>query len=204
MLEWGLIGLGVVAGGAGWAWHRAHRNGHADVWTPILQAVAARYQGAASVGTRTPGLRSSIDGLTVTVTLHDAHRGPEKTRAEADVALPDTNKVVRLHVGWDAFAPAEGLDHVPIVDIAPRGLEGDVRIRADDADAVAAFMDAAALDLVDVRREALADAVEVTVRGGYLQLTLHGVQAHEATLERILKVASRLARVVDDVSTSAA
>ena len=200
MLEWSLIGLGIVAGGAGWAWTRSRQNRHAEAWTPVLNAVAAQHEGAASTGIETPGLRGSVDGLTVTVTLHDVHRGPEKTRAEADVALPDTTTMVRLHIAWDTLSPAVGLEHVPVIDVPNHGLDGELRVRADDTEAAKVFVTKAALDLVDVRREALAEALEVTVRGGYLQLSLNGMQAHEATLERVLTVAARLARLVDDVS----
>ena len=197
MLAWALIGLGVAAGGAGLAWTRrgALPNGdraRAVDWAPILKNVADRRDGRASASS--PSLRGSIDGLTVTLTLLDVHRGPERLRAKVEVALP-RDPGLRLYVGWDVLAPAQGFDHVPKIDVPLRELTAYVR--ADDKSKAEAILDAIAIDLLDVRREALANAVEVTVRSGYLQLTLHGLQADEAAVDRTLAVTARMSRHID-------
>lgn len=192
MLTWALIGLGLAAGGAGWAWTSARRPREASPdWPPLLARVAAKYGGRA-VTARPIGLRGTVDGLTLTLSLFDVERGPQRTRAVVDVPVPDASSM-RLHLAWDTLVPARGFDHVPVIDLPIRELVGAVTIRADDEDAASSFIAGVAWDLVDVRREALAEAVEVTVRGGYLQLTLHGMQADELTIDRVARVAARLA-----------
>ena len=199
MLAWALIGLGVAAGGAGLAWtRRAARpnGGRADAvdWAPILKNVADRRDGRASGGASSPSLRGSVDGMTVTLTLLDVQRGPERLRAKVEVALP-RDPGIRLYIGWDVLAPAQGFDHVPKIDVPLRELTAYVR--ADDKTKAEAILDAIAIDLLDVRREALANALEVTVRSGYLQLTLHGLQADEAAVDRTLAVTARMSRHID-------
>ena len=193
MLGWALIGLGVAAGGARWLRARRSNRTHRALWPPLLTAVAARYAGRASSAGDSPGLRGTVDGTTVTLTLYDTQQPPDRVRAEAEVALPDTNNIFRLHVGWDIIAAPQDLDHVPPVDAGFVGLDGDVAVRADHPAVALRFLAATALDLIDVRRESLARALEVRVRGGYLQLTLHGMDAHEAAIDRVLKVAASLA-----------
>ncbi len=196
MLTWALIGLGLAAGGVGWAWTRSSRPRMSSVdWPALLSQVAAEYGGRA-VTAHPIGLRATVDGLSVTLSLFDVERGPVRTRAEVDVPLPNA-KPLRLHLAWDTLAPAKGFDHVPVIDLPIRELVGAVTVRADDEAAAASFVADVAWDLVDVRREALAEAVEVTVRGGYLQLTVHGMQADEITIDRVVRVAARLAHGVE-------
>ena len=202
MIEWVLIGAGVVIGGAGLAWMRdRQRRKHNDVWDPLLKAVADRRQGSSGRGNRKP--KSSVHRGRTHGDPHPVRRAPRTqtgTRAEADVPLPDTSNIVRLHIGWDQLKAPADLDHVPAVDLDTTSLDGPVSVRADNAAAAARFFSASSLDLIDVRRESMAQTLAVTVRGGYLQLALQGVQAHEATLDRIVQVAAALARRADEVS----
>lgn len=198
MLVWSLIGAGVAAGAA-LAWSRTGRPGPRVEWAPLLDAVAARHYGQATGGS-TPSMRATIDELTVTLTLFDTQRGAEQTRAEADVALPNTDNILRLYVGWDAMAAPRGFEHVAEVDAASTALDGRIHLRSDAPDRARQFLGESALDLVDVRRETLAESVEVRVRGGYLQLQVEGVDPREAAIERLLRIAVRLARSVDRLS----
>ncbi|MEO1338191.1 MAG: hypothetical protein AAFV29_21280, partial [Myxococcota bacterium] len=115
MLEW--IALGVVAAG-GLTWLASKRRGqrHRRAWAPILTAAAERHQGHAATSTQTPGLRGTIEGTTVTLSLFDVHRGERDTRVETDVALPDASNVARLYIGWNTLQTPAGLDHVPEVE----------------------------------------------------------------------------------------
>lgn len=198
MLEWALM-IGLAAAGAAGASARSasRRRAYREAWVAPLEAVADRHDGRASARSVTPSLRATIEGSTVTLTIFDAHRGPT-ARAEADVSLPNSDHLVRLHLGWDTLEPPQAMAHVGQVDPPPGltggPLEGLVELRADDPAAGRSFVEAAALDLVDVRRETLSNALEVTVRGGYLQLTLHGLRVDEAAIERTIIVAARLAR----------
>ena len=200
MLAWTLIGLGVAAGGAGLAWSRTRNAGERVEWAPLFERVAARRDGHASGGASTPSLRGSVDGLTVDLKLLDAHRGPERLRARVDVALP-VDPGLRLYLGWDVLAPAKGFDHVPWIDLPLRALDSVVRVRTDDRAKAEEILDASELDLLDARREALAYALELTVRSGYLQLVLHGLQADEAAIDRALVATARIARHAERAAT---
>lgn len=203
MIEWVVIGVGAALGAGILARAVRGKKSRGD-WAERLEEVAARVGGRPSVGAEHPELRAEVDGTTVTLRLVDVAAGA-RGRVEAQASLPDPDNTARLYLGWDTSAPPAGLEHVP--EVAPDGpsrLEGHLVLRADDPTLAHRALAAARLDLVDIRKEANARALELTARGGYLTLVVHGLEPTTSLLERSLKVVARLARVVDEASRGTA
>ena len=199
MLELLAVAAGVaVLGGGSWIYSVVKRgNAHAR-WKPLLDEVARKLNGRASPGSMfdAPELRAELDGLTVTLRLKEIHKSTAQVLAES--RLPESAGAVRLYFGWDVAQAPPDLAHVPRVD----SREGIAK--ADDAALAARFFDRAMIDLIDVRREANARALEVIARGGYVTLVLYGIQETTHLLERMLIVSSRLAQTIGAVASGTA
>lgn len=204
MLEVLAVAAGAAAlGGGGLTWSLIRRGRAHARWKAVLDQVADQLGGRASPGSMfdAPELRAELDGITVTLKLKDIHKSAAKGAALAESRLPERAGSVRLFFGWEVEAAPAGLEHVPDVESLRTGrVEGSVIAKADDASIAERFMDRAMIDLLDVRREAGAHALEVVCRGGYLTLTLHGIQETPHMLERIVIVSTRLAKLMDEVA----
>lgn len=183
--------------------HRIKKGAALARWRMLLDEVAGTMGGRVSAPGphEAPQLRAEVAGRTVTLTLARFAADPARIRAEAQVALPDRDDLMRLYVGWDAVDPPPDFAHVPtrIVTVPP-GLDGRIQVHADEATVAERFVDRCAADLLDVRRETEARALEVRIRGGYLTLITHGTRPTAPMLERTLRAAHRLS---DEVHTAA-
>lgn len=202
MIEWALLGAAALGAG-GYAVRVIRRGRVHGRWSKILDDVAKSLGARPSAGSRfdAPQLRTEIEGTTVTIVVKDIHRGVRDRRAVATATLPDNANTVRFYFGWDVRAIPIAVEHVNEVPYPPiQRVDGDVKIRADDAAMATRFMRDAIIDLIDVREAASAHALEVIAKGGYLELVLHGVVEQPAVLVRAARVCQRLASVVDSMS----
>lgn len=196
MIEWAL--LGAAALGAGGVAVRAIQKSRArSRWTKVLEDAAQLVNGRASTGGADPEFRAEVDGTTVTLKLLGIYGSERDGRVVAIAALPDSSNTQRFYFGWDVLAAPREVEHVTEVPYPPvQRVDGDVKVRADDAAMANRFMKDAIVDLIDVRREADAHALEVIVRGGYLELRLHGLTTSPRLLERAVRVSGRLGTIV--------
>lgn len=205
MLEILAVAAGAAAlGGGGLTWSLVRRGRAHARWKAVLDQVAGELGGRASPGSMfdAPELRAEVDGITVTLKLRNIHKSAAKGSALAESKLPERAGSVRLFFGWDVAAAPPGLEHVPDVESLRTGrVEGAVIAKADDAAVAERFMERAMIDLIDVRREANAHALEVISRGGYLTLSLHGIQETAHMLERIVIVSARLAEMMGQIAS---
>lgn len=202
MIEWAI--LGAAALGAGGVALRAVRKGRVRRrWSGVLADVAQRTGARGSIGSSSdaPELRTEIDGTTVTLKIIGIEKAPRDGRIVASASLPDNANTIRFYFGWDVLEIPRAVEHIADVPYPPvQRVEGDVKIRADDGAMASRFLREAIVDLIDVRREATAHALEVIVKGGYLELLVHGLDEHPAVLERTARACQRLAAIVDTIS----
>ncbi|MCK6548140.1 hypothetical protein L6R52_19975 [Myxococcota bacterium] len=197
MILEGLLVAVAVAGGA-WAWALSRRAKAHGRWKLVLGEVATKLGGRASPGSMfdAPELRAELEGTTVTLKLQDVHLGP-KGVARADANIGGVDERLRMYVGWDAPATPEGLAHFPEV-IAARGVivEGKLDVRGSDAEVTRRFAELAAAELVELRALTGGRALEVIVRGGYLELRALGAEASAAMVEHLARSAARLVLMI--------
>ncbi|MEQ8275527.1 MAG: hypothetical protein RMA76_33295 [Deltaproteobacteria bacterium] len=202
MIEWALLGAAALGAG-GYALRVVQRGRVHRRWAKILDDVAHDLGARASAGSRfdSPQLRTEIDGTTVTIVVNGIDRGVRDRRGVATATLPDIANTVRFYFGWDVAKIPVAVEHVAEVPYPPiQRVDGDVKIRADDAAMATRFMREAILDLIDVRGAASAHALEVIAKGGYLELVVHGVTEQPAVLTRAARACARLATIVDTIS----
>ena len=194
MIEWIIGGAALAAASAG-AWYFARRKSRPSAWTELLEEVAERFGGRASVGGTfdSPELRAKIDELQLTLRLSAALKDARKVRAEADVALPGL-PTTRLYFGWNNDELPAIFEHIEAYATGALRLEGHWQARSDEPERAQAFLRKAELPIFDLAREAEADAIEVDVRGGYLRLRVHGCRKTTGMLERVLRVTAELGR----------
>jgi hypothetical protein len=204
MLEIGAIVVAAAGGAVGWSMFkksRAHTR-----WRAVLEEAAKKLDGRASPATMfdAPELRATVKDVLVTVKLQSIH-DPKNGVAIAEAKLPDAAERLRIYVGWDVKKVPPGLEHVPEVEY-PRasGLDGKLLVRASDRSIADRFTDAAVIDLVDIRREALAKAIEVIARGGYIHVIAHGLSESAFMVERMVGVTANLVRLVASTLPGAA
>lgn len=199
MIEWIAIGA-LAAGGAGYLGYRGLKRGkERGRWAEILADVAPLVNGRVSMGGGgdAPSLRATVDGQDLTLTLFEVQEG-EAARARAELKIPGEHPRLRLCLAWDVLDPPAAMAHVPVWAEAPtHRLDGQAELRAEDTELATRFMEAALIDLIDLRAEALASGLLLTARGGYLTVELNGVQQTAALVERIVKVVPRLAEKID-------
>ncbi len=196
-MEWLLLGAALGGGLFAWRWiARAKSHGR---WKALLHGVAAQLEGRASPSADGPELRAEADGQTVTLKLVDYQKS--SGHVVAVVPLPDRSNTVRFYVGWDVpTAPAE-VAHIPVVPSpGGLGLDGQVEIRAENAALALRFVPQAALALEDVRQKAGARGLMLTTKGGYLTLTLLGLQQSPELLAQTVRVTAKLAVLIGQVS----
>jgi hypothetical protein len=198
MIEWVVLGAAVLGAG-GLAVRLFTRSRAHHQWAGLLAEVAQTIEGRASPASRfdDPELRAEVDGVTVTLRLVDIHKGAGG-RVEAQARLLDPDETARVYLGWDVLAAPADLAHVPEVPY-PNTLrvQGTLTARADQPVVVNRLLEAALLELTDVRREANARQLEVVVRGGYLTLLLHGLEPTAHLLVRALRTTASLAHHLD-------
>lgn len=202
LLLW--AGGSVVVLSAALAARRRVQKGSAFArWRRLLYEVSQTMGGRVSAPhpSEAPQLRAEIAGRTVTLTLANFTADPARIRADAQVALPEGGNLVRLYVGWDAVDAPPDFAHVPVqIVTVPPGLDGRLQIHAEDPTVGERFLAQTAVDLLDVRRETEARALEVRVRGGYLTLSTDGTRPTAPMLERTLRAAHRLSDAVQTAS----
>jgi hypothetical protein len=183
-----ILGLGVAAVGGAVAAAGVVRGRRRRAWTAAMQGAAGVLGGRVSTGGALPELRLELDGRTLTVLPGLRQGGPG---ARAEVALAPALSGVRLMVAWGSAEEPPGLEHVPLLSGAHApGLDGPLRVRADDAPLARRWLDAGRLDLLDVGRELGGGAgLEVVVRGGHLALAVRTFDPTAALVERLARAA---------------
>lgn len=192
-----VIALAFGGGLAFTTFRRARRHG---AWKRHLAEVSTRLGARSSAGTMfdQPELRAEVAGRTITLRLLEGYGSAGAGRAEAEAPLPETLTAVRLYLGWGVERAPAGLEHVPPVPHGPKaGLEGPLTLLAEDGALASRILEGGALDLIDVRREARARVVELTVRGGYLKLAVTGLVPSPHVLERLVRATGRLAELLE-------
>lgn len=194
----------AAAGVAGaWAFLLMKRSRAHNRWKGLLEEAATKLGGRASPATMfdAPELRATLEDVTVTLKLRDIHK-PESGVASAEARLAGLDERLRIYLGWDVAAAPPGLEHVPELDYGGAAfVEGKVVLRGSDAVIAKRFVELAAIDLVDLRREANARALEVICRGGYLDLRAHGMTESPHMVERLAIVSARLVRLALEAAT---
>ncbi len=190
VLEWVAVGACALAGGGGLLSLTTRRQAH-GAWREVLKKAAASNGGTLSPGTifDAPSLRVAVGDEQMTLTLHGIHHTPEEAWALAQLRLSDSVPTDRrLMLSWDLDGPPTGFEHVPEVPY-PRSLrlKGHFRARADDPDAVPLLLKDLAPDFLDLRQEAQGDALELTIRGGHVELRVNGLRPTEALVTRIIE-----------------
>lgn len=193
-----LLGAGavlvVLAGGFAVGFVRRGRDHRR--WQLALNEAARRLPSArTSPGTRFDGpeLRSEVEGYTVSVRVRPGRRPEVEGAAYASVALGPDAPHSRVWLGWDAGEPPADSRHLPELAIEAQRVDGRILALGDDAAFAQRTLDGVYLDLLDVRREARAHAVVLTVRGGYLELQFFGIQVSAHLLERLTRASARIA-----------
>lgn len=197
MILEGALLVAAITGGA-WAWALSRRAKAHGRWKAVLGDVAAKLGGRASPGSMfdAPELRAELEGTTVTLKLQDVHLGPRGVaRAEANIGGIDER--LRMYVGWDAPATPPGLAHFPEV-VAARGviLDGKLDVRGSDGEVTRRFAELAAAELVELRAVTGGKGLEVTVRGGYLELCARGAEASSSMVEHLARGAARMVLLI--------
>ena len=198
-----LMGTATLAPMVFIAVRRTRKHSAYARWRSLLEEVAGALGGRVSAPhpNEAPQLRAEMGGRTVTLTLDRFGPDPTRIRALAQVALPDEDNLVRLYVGWDAPGAPPDFAHVPeqVITIPP-GLDGRLRVQTEDSGLAEHFVERAAVDLLDVRRETEARSIEVRVRGGYLTVNTHGTRPTAPMLERTMRAAQRLSEEIHGIS----
>ncbi len=195
-----LFGFGAVmlVVGAAVAAGYARRGALHQRWRLALSDGAERLGGARpSLGTRydNPELRTEVDGRTVTLRLDGAGL---LGRATGSTALGADAPATRLWVGWDVGDAAPDWHHVPTVAIGPTRVDGELVVRSDDAAFAQRVVERSLLDLLDVRQEAHAHGLSVSVRGGHVRIEVAGVAPSGHLVERLARATARLASALPE------
>jgi hypothetical protein len=185
----------LVAGGAA-AYQLASKGRAHARWKPVFEDAARRLGGRASTATmfEAPELQADVEGTPVSLRLQNVHKNQRRTVAVAEASLPEGLSGVRLYFGWDVTRLSRDLEYIAEIPF-PRafGLAGRVHVRADDAAVAHRFAERASADLLSLRQESTAEAIEVLARGGSVRIAVHGLSDTAWVIERVVKVAARMA-----------
>lgn len=185
MIEWIALGVGAAAAAAGaWAWSRRGRDDRVVGW-------AACFREASS------GSAVIADGCELHAAGEHARWTARIERATASLGALEiesdrTDIDGRLFVGWDAEAPASVMHWTELTARARRA-PGAWTVRADPDFGVEAWLEAAHLDLLDLRKQSRARGVELMVSGGYVRLRLVDARPAPGLVDRAIEAADRLA-----------
>ena len=185
---------------AGFGFYRYVKRGrvHRD-WTEVLNDTAKRLNGQASLGSRfdSPQLRTSIDGISITISFKDAHRAQDKGTAIAEAQLDLATDDARLYFAWNVIEIRKELTYIPEVELPfTFGLPTPHVVRANHPKYAERFLRYIANDIVDVKREANAHGLEFLLRAGGLRMAVHGIERSPWAVERIATATARIARGV--------
>lgn len=191
--------MGVLAL-AGFGFYRYVKRGrvHRD-WAKVLGEAAERVNGRASLGGRfdSPQLRTTIDGVNITISFKNAHKKSDHATAIAEAKLELPSNEYRLYFAWNVVQIREELKYIPEIDLPfGYGLPSPHIIRANDSDFAQELLKLAANDIVDVMREANAHGLEFLLRAGGLRMAVHGIERSPWMVERIATATARIARGV--------
>jgi hypothetical protein len=168
-------------------------------WKMVFEEAASRLGGTVT-GSRheAPSLEATVDAIAVEVTVQEATKAPDKGVAIARASTTSAADGIRLYFGWDVKNLRRELEVIPRIPFPNAfGLVGAVMVRADDAAFASHFVEYAANDLADVRREAEAHGLETLLGQGTFRIAVHGIQRSPWMIERIVTAASRLVRGID-------
>jgi hypothetical protein len=196
----------LVAAGSAAAYVLANRGKNNAEWRPVLEEAARSLEGRTSFGGMfdEPELRAEQDGRTVTVRLKNLQRPPAHRIAVADLVLDPGAPSARIYLGWGVTRLPPDLHYIP--EVGSEGwseMQGNLQIRADDVELARSFVDAAARDLVDLRRSMRATAIEVLVRSGTLKLAVHGPTPSAPAVRELVGLSLALARLLAGQKSSA-
>jgi hypothetical protein len=199
MLEIGALAVLVAGASYGYSLYlkgRAHTR-----FKVAFEEVARKLGGRTSPGTifDAPELRLTIGKSQVLLRLRGIEH-PDRGVAIVEVPLESSaiSDHLRLYIGWDVASVPRGLEHIPEIPFPRVGLEGRLVVRASDAPLATRFVERTVADLAEMKKDARARAIEVLIRGGSLQLAVHGVRDSSAMLERIVIASLRIQMLLGD------
>ncbi|MBK8013280.1 MAG: hypothetical protein IPK13_18240 [Deltaproteobacteria bacterium] len=201
MVEFLIGGGAIVLLGVRWAARTRQRHRAQHRWHRLLSEVsAARAQSSGEHALKPttsgsiPELRGRTLDVVVTTRITELGDGPNEARATSTAALEGEGRMVRFYCAWDHEASAD-FAHVPRILVPSGRFDGDMQVFAEDREFAERFVARAAIDLIDVRREACARGLELALRGGHLTLTVHGTLETQFVLERLQIVTARLCKL---------
>jgi len=186
--DWLALGLSALAAGAAISARRA-RRGRADDrpgWTECFDD--------AGLGepTRGRGLelraRGEFSRWTISV--------PVLSGVGTDLVL-ESERIDfegRLYVDWDRTETPSSVAHWPAVEARPRRAVGRFEVRGDTDPDREIWLEAAYVDLLDLRTQSAAAGLELLVRGGYVRITLFGARPAPGLVRRVFQAADRVAQ----------
>ena len=189
--------LGIVTLlGAGVYRYMRRGKSHRD-WAEVVTEAAQQLNGQASVGSRfdSPQLRTTIDGIKLTISLKDTHRSKEKSTIIAEAKIDAKAEHLRLYFGWNIGQLREELTYIPEVELPFNfGLPSPHMVRSNDKAFAQKLLRYSANDIVDVKREAEAHGIEFLLRAGGLRLAIHGIERSEWMIERLATATTRIVK----------
>ncbi len=171
-------------------------GGDSSHWRRAVEEAATKLDGKASFGaSNAPELRATVDQVLVNLRLEQIDRAREDGVAIAESRVTGPAEKIRLYIGWDIGSVKNEVAHIPQLHVVqPFGVEGRIMLRSDHPEIAKRFLRHALNDLTDVRREAVASALELKLTGGTLRLAVHGIQQSSWMVERIIIATTRLVR----------
>ncbi|MCB9655894.1 MAG: hypothetical protein H6729_17345 [Deltaproteobacteria bacterium] len=194
-----LIGGGAILMlGARWVVRAREKRRAEHRWDHLLSEVAAAReasQGAGALKFSRAGsvleLRGDTLGVMVTTRVTELSDGPHEARVTSTAPIEGEGRMVRFYLAWNHAASAE-FAHVPKIPVPHGQFDGDVQVFAEDRGFAERFVKSAAIDLIDLRREACARGLELAIRGGHLTLTTHGALETRFMIEQLQIVTAHL------------